>query len=158
MKTSFVFVLLAALGLWLADCAPKPTGSTGNASPAADRLAAERAKSLERAKRDIAGKEKAPSDSVYLHVTVLKKIPAGQLLEIMDHWGAALGVGCDHCHVDKEWASEVKAPKEIARQMIALTTRVNKDIQSIQAIKSEEPGVSCYTCHHGDVTPRRRPK
>ena len=154
MKAGLTFFSLAALALWLAYC----TTSKPTTAASSDPDAPERAKYIERVKRDIAGQENLPADSVFLNVTVLKKIPAERLLTIMDHWGQALGVSCDHCHVNNEWASEVKPPKEIARQMIALTTGINKDIASIKAIKSDDPGVSCYTCHRGDVTPRRNPK
>lgn len=143
--------MLAAL--WLADCtAPKPaTGAT-----ASDPDAPARAKILEEIKRDIAGKENWPADSLYENVKVLKKVSAGRFLEVMDRWGQALGVGCDHCHVKNEWASEVKPEKAVTRQMIELTTRINNDLKRISGL--EDPSVSCYSCHRGEVSPRRQAK
>ena len=153
MKALLTFCAVVLLALWLADCsAPKSAGSA-----AADPDAPGRAKILESLKRDIAGKENWPADSVYQNVKSLKKVSAERFLSIMDRWGQALGVGCDHCHVKNEWASEVKTEKAVTRQMIELTTRINRDLKSIGGIGSEDPSVSCYTCHRGNVTPRRNP-
>lgn len=154
MKTHLTFCSLALLALWLADCtAPKPAANNAAADPDAPA----RAKILESLKRDIAGKENWPADSVYQNVKALKKVSAGRFLEVMDRWGQALGVGCDHCHVKNEWASEVKKEKEVTRQMVELTTRINRDLKSIGGIDSDDPSVSCYTCHRGNPTPRRNP-
>lgn len=153
MKTTLAFITIALLALWLADCtAPKP--ATGPA--ASDPDAPARAKILESLKKDIAGKENWPADSLYENVKVLKNISAERFLGVMDRWGQALGVSCDHCHVKNEWASEVKPEKEVTRQMIELTTRINKDLKSIGGL--EDPSVSCFSCHRGEVKPRRQPK
>jgi len=169
MKAIFTFFFLAAAALWLADCStankstqapppPPPPVAAPTAPPAPDPLVADRTKYLERVRQAIAGKGQMQSDSVFQNIKVFNKMPAERFLGLMDRWSETLGVSCDHCHVPGEWASEVKAPKEIARQMVALTERVNKDIQSIQAIKSEHAGVSCYTCHRGAAKPARRPR
>jgi len=153
MKALLTFCAVVLLALWLADCtAPK---SAANAA-ASDPDAPGRAKIIENLKRDIAGKENWPADSLYENVKVLKTLSAERFLGVMDRWGQALGVGCDHCHVKNEWASEVKPEKAVTRQMIELTTRINKDLKSIGGI--EEASVSCYTCHRGEATPRRQPK
>ena len=153
MKALLTFCAVVLLALWLADCtAPK---SAANAA-ASDPDAAGRAKIIENLKRDIAGKENWPADSLYENVKVLKTLSAERFLGMMDRWGQALGVGCDHCHVKNEWASEVKPEKAVTRQMIELTTRINKDLKSIGGI--DEASVSCYTCHRGEVTPRRQAK
>ncbi len=168
MKAILTFFAIAVIALWLADCStankskatppPPPPTATVPAPATPDPLAADRAKYLDRVRQAIAGKEKMQADSVFQNVKVFNKLPAERLLGIMDRWGETLGVSCDHCHVPGEWASEVKPAKEITRQMMGLVERVNKDIQSIEAIKSERAGVSCYTCHRGDVKPARRPK
>lgn len=153
MKALLTFCSLVLLALWLSDCtAPKPASAA-----VSDPDAPGRAKILESLKRDIAGKENWPADSVYQNVKSLKKVSAERFLGIMDRWGQALGVGCDHCHVKNEWASEVKTEKAVTRQMIELTTRINRDLKSIGGIGSEDPSVSCYTCHRGNATPRRNP-
>ena len=153
MKALLIFCALIVGALWLADCtAPKPGASAAVSDPDAPG----RAKILEEMKRDIAGKENWPADSLYENIKVLKKVSAGRLLEVMDRWGQALGVGCDHCHVKNEWSSEVKPEKEVTRQMIELTTRINNDLKRIGGL--EEPSVSCYSCHRGEVAPRRQAK
>ena len=153
MKLSLFFLSIILLALWLADCTAPKSATAGS-----DPFAADRAKYMDRVKKDIAGQENVSADSVFLNVKVFKNLPAERFLGIMDRWGQALGVSCDHCHVNNEWASEVKAPKEISRQMVGLTNRLNTDLKSIQAIKSDDPSVSCYTCHRGDITPARRAK
>ena len=168
MKAIFTSLFLFGLLFWLADCktsnkpaTPAPAPAVASPAPPApppNALAADRAKYLEKVRQSIAGKEKMQADSVFQNLKKLNKMPAERLLGVMDRWGETLGVSCDHCHVPNEWASETKAPKEIARQMMALIDRVNTDIQSIGAIKSERPGVSCYTCHRGEAKPARRPK
>lgn len=163
MKAIFTSLALLTLLLWLADCkttnapATLPAATTSTAPPP-DPLAADRTKYLDAVRKSIAGKEKMRADSVFQNLKSLSKMPAERVLGMMERWSQTLGVSCDHCHVTNEWASEVKPPKEIARQMMKLTERVNKDIKSIEAIKSEDAGVSCYTCHRGDVKPARRPK
>ena len=155
MKATLTFVTIALLALWMADCAaPKTTATAASLDPDAPN----RAKILEALKKDIAGKENWPADSVYENVKMLKTVTAERFLGIMDRWGQALGVGCDHCHVKNEWASEVKSEKEVTRQMITLTTRINKDLKSIGGLENDDPSVSCYTCHRGNVTPARQAK
>ncbi|MCK6692029.1 MAG: c-type cytochrome [Thermoanaerobaculia bacterium] len=154
MKALLTFCAVVLLSLWLADCtAPKSAANTAASDPDAPA----RAKTLESLKREIAGKENWPADSVYQNVKTLKKVNAERFLGLMDRWGQALGVGCDHCHVKNEWASEVKKEKEITRQMIELNARINRDLKSIGGIGSEDPSVSCFTCHRGNTTPRRNP-
>lgn len=156
MKVILTFLAIAVSALWLADCTASKSSAASTAS--SDPMAANRAKYLEQVRREIAGKENLPADSVFTNIKVFKKMPADRLMGIMDRWGETLGVSCDHCHVLYEWASEAKAPKEITRQMVALTNRINNDIGSIKALKNDDAGISCYTCHRGDVTPARRPK
>ena len=161
MKALLTFLSITIALCWLANCktADKTVLSTAPAPAATpDPVAADRTRYLDRLRKELAGKEKMQADSVFQNLKKLNKVPVGRLLNIMDRWGETLGVSCEHCHVPNEWASEVKQPKEITRQMMSLVERVNQDIQSIEAIKSERAGVSCYTCHHGEAKPARRPK
>lgn len=154
MKALLTFCAVVLLALWLADCtAPKSAANAATPDPDAPA----RTKTLENLKREIAGKESWPADSVYRNVKSLKNVSAERFLTVMDRWGQALGVGCDHCHVKNEWASEVKPEKEVTRQMVELTTRINRDLKKIGGIGSGDPSVSCFTCHRGNTTPRRNP-
>src|SRR5690349_3908735 len=50
--------------------------------------------------KQIAGKEKQPSEAVFKNVKILTGIPAGNLLKIMQiGFSRSLGTSCAHCHV-----------------------------------------------------------
>jgi hypothetical protein len=156
MKSILTFLGFAALVFWLADCTTAKKAAGANAGSGPDPVAADRAVQLEKARQAIAGKTGQSGDAVYQNLKLLNKQTAGRVLEIMDIWGAALGVSCDHCHVSNEWASEVKKEKEITRQMVAFTTEVNRQLEQMAALGGEVTGVSCYTCHRGEARPARK--
>jgi hypothetical protein len=83
------------------------------------------------------------AEDVYMDVQVLKDIPGDQLMPAMRYITVALGVGCDHCHDVKNFASDDKPGKAQARNMMKM----------MFAINAENFGgrreVTCYTCHHG---------
>lgn len=70
----------------------------------------------------------------------------------------ALGVKCDYCHVQGNFASDEKRPKHTARRMLELTMALNAD-----NFPSHTPGegqsklgrVTCYTCHQGAQVPKQ---
>ena len=68
-------------------------------------------------------------------------------------WGRALGVGCGHCHVVDQWASEQKNEKQIAREMAAMTGTINQELKTIENLEGPNPTVNCTTCHRGQVKP-----
>ena len=69
-------------------------------------------------------------------------------------FGHSLGVRCQHCHVLGHWSEEDKNTKQIARDMMAMTGRINNELlPAIKNIKSEHAGVNCGTCHHGIARP-----
>lgn len=71
---------------------------------------------------------------------------------------AALGVKCEHCHVQGNFASDEKRAKHTARRMLELTMALNTDYF---ATHTAEPGqsklgrVTCYTCHQGAAIPKQ---
>lgn len=70
----------------------------------------------------------------------------------------ALGVKCDHCHVQGNFASDEKRPKHTARRMLELTIALNADnfaSHTAQAGQSKLGRVTCYTCHQGGLTPKQ---
>jgi hypothetical protein len=88
----------------------------------------------------------------YKNIKVLKDIPASQLFESMRYFAFALGVECQFCHVEGNFAADDKRTKETARHMIARTQSIN------QANFNGRSQVQCYTCHSGHEQPRRLPE
>lgn len=123
-----------------------------------DPLAADRAQYTARVYELIKGREQVAVDSVFQNLKVLSSFPAENLVFAMEKWSEALGVSCDHCHVTGEWASDVKKEKHIARQMVTLGEELNASLRKIDGLKSEKPGVNCFTCHRGEIKPARRKK
>ena len=100
------------------------------------------------------GKENAPAESVFKNLKVIKGVTVEQALMRMNAYGRSLGVRCQHCHVLGHWDDEDKNEKQIARDMMAMTGRINSELlPAIKNIKSERPGVNCGTCHGGRARP-----
>lgn len=83
----------------------------------------------------------------FKNIQVLKDIPASQLLPGMRYITTALGVECNFCHVDGNFPSDDKRPKQTARQMMTMLFAINKDNFD------GRPEVSCFTCHQGRQSP-----
>ena len=91
-----------------------------------------------------------------------KNISRADLIATMRTFSQSLGVRCTHCHVGEEgkplstfdFASDKKANKAIARDMLRLVHRLNtKDLPAIGGLES--PQVTCYTCHRGAKEPAK---
>jgi cytochrome c5 len=91
-----------------------------------------------------------------------KNITSKALQEIMvDEFQDALGVSCNFCHAEEkdshhlDYASDAKPEKEIARSMMRMTMRINReDFQLNGAMIGDSVlAVSCSTCHHGQPHP-----
>lgn len=70
----------------------------------------------------------------------------------------ALGVKCDHCHVQGNFASDEKRPKHTARRMLELTMALNVENFSTHTPaegQSKLGRVTCYTCHQGAQVPKQ---
>jgi hypothetical protein len=90
-----------------------------------------------------------------------KNISQEELFSIMKGYSAALGVKCVECHagtptadgkMDFDFASDAKAEKEIARQMIRMVSAINgKYLKKIGGGQFEQ--ISCVTCHRGSLKP-----
>lgn len=76
----------------------------------------------------------------------LKILPPENIGRVMQGYRASLGVMCNHCHVQGDFASDENPKKEVARKMIAL-------VKDINAKLPEGKGVTCFTCHRGAVEP-----
>jgi hypothetical protein len=101
----------------------------------------------------------------YKNLKVLpKNISRANLLATMKSFSQSLGVRCTYCHVGEDnqplsamdFASDKKANKAIARDMLRLVNRLNRrDLPAIGGLT--EPRVTCYTCHRGSKEPARAP-
>lgn len=87
------------------------------------------------------------AEQVNKNIQALKGLPESQLLPVMNYISTSLGVRCNFCHVNNngnwDYASDEKGAKKTAREMIVMTTGVNRDV--FKGV----PEVSCYTCHRG---------
>ncbi len=106
--------------------------------------------------RSIAGRENQPAESVFKNIKVLKGVPAGRLVNIMNMgFGRSLGVGCGFCHVPGKWDLDDKEEKNTARVMIAMVGAINHDYLSKLPVDSGRPApaANCFTCHRGMPKP-----
>lgn len=85
-----------------------------------------------------------------------RDMPQGQLMQVMQSFSRALGVQCSYCHVAGDFASDANGHKNIARGMLRMTQRLNRELlPEIQGLG--EPRVSCFTCHRGEAQPATSP-
>lgn len=89
-----------------------------------------------------------------------KDISHDELSQVMRGFNAALGVKCNHCHAAKpngekglDFASDANPNKNISRQMMKMTNKINK-----KYFKHQHEGliqnISCETCHNGNAKPK----
>jgi hypothetical protein len=106
-------------------------------------------------RKSIAGKEQAPAETVFKNIQLLKGVPAGRVLRIMElGYARSLGVNCTHCHIPGAWEKDEKPTKQIARDMAAMADAINNQhLKQIKNLKSETPVVNCTTCHRGQTKP-----
>lgn len=114
----------------------------------------DQAKALAQLREQIKGRENLPADSVFQHIKMLQKMPAGRLLAIMEFgYAKSLGVTCAHCHNPNAWESEEKPTKQITREMAAMVNTLNTDLLANIKNLNHKPVVNCTTCHRGQVKP-----
>lgn len=100
----------------------------------------------------------------------LKVLPAStttaNILPIMRNFAAALGTNCGYCHVwtgpglpTNDYASDEKAPKEVARVMMRMVGEVNQNLAANIKGKAADQitKVQCMTCHRGAAIPTLPP-
>lgn len=85
--------------------------------------------------------------------------------KVMDGFKVALGVKCNFCHAASaddpkhmDFASDAKPEKDMARDMMRMTAKINKKyfhIKDASNIKSVL-AVSCFTCHNGTAHPENK--
>ena len=98
----------------------------------------------------------------------LKVLPADvNIMKTMGEIRAALGVQCNYCHgssdagqggagrgpgAQVDFASDENPHKLVARNMMHMMEDINARFPDGKA------HVTCYTCHHGESTPKMEPK
>src|SRR5581483_835545 len=104
-----------------------------------------------------AATDKQPlAEDVFKNIQVLKGIPVSEFMATMGFFAASVGLNCVFCHVPesledwKKFADDVPR-KRIARNMIAMVNTINKTSFGGRA------AVTCYSCHHGNETPKQIP-
>lgn len=130
--------------------------TTTNANPAShEEKPFDQAQKIAELTKQIAGKENLPAEQVFKNIQVLKGIPAGRLLRIMElGYSRSLGVNCTHCHVVDQWDKDDKPTKPIAREMSKMVQTINNDLlKPIKNLKGPNPIVNCTTCHRGQIKP-----
>lgn len=113
----------------------------------------------------IAG-SKPPQDQPKRNLKVLpKNISHEELDAVMDEFKEALGVKCNFCHAARkddpkklDFASDEKGEKEIARDMMRMTGKINKKYFKFKpgADKTVVPPITCKTCHNGKPHPESK--
>ncbi|HKF53461.1 MAG TPA: c-type cytochrome [Candidatus Acidoferrales bacterium] len=83
----------------------------------------------------------------FKNIQVLKDTPASQLIPGMRYITSALGVECNFCHVQDNFASDDKQEKQTARKMMTMMFAINNNNFG------GRPQVSCFTCHQGHNEP-----
>jgi hypothetical protein len=102
---------------------------------------------------DTGGRDDKPAGEVFKNIQVLKALPAGQLRGVMGTWTRSLGVRCEACHIEGQFDKDDVPAKQVAREMVQMTGKINNDfLKGIKGL-SDNPKISCYTCHRGNVKP-----
>jgi tetratricopeptide (TPR) repeat protein len=84
-----------------------------------------------------------------------------QVVNVMQAFTAALGVGCDHCHVfnqgaPPDFASDDKPEKDMARAMMKIATDLNANLAvAFDKPSAELTRIQCITCHRGVPEPKQ---
>jgi len=105
-----------------------------------------------------------PPKEQFKNLKVLPKDISEQRLDsVMNEFEKALGVGCDFCHVKPadstanwDMALDDKPEKNIARKMIEMSNKINKDFFNATTKYGDENAlleIHCVTCHHGEPHP-----
>ena len=84
-----------------------------------------------------------------------------QVIQVMQNFTAALGVGCDFCHDLKQgqppdFASDDKKEKDMARAMMKIATDLNANLPKALGMEPKDTTrVQCITCHRGVPEPKQ---
>ncbi|HEU0063799.1 MAG TPA: c-type cytochrome [Flavisolibacter sp.] len=91
-----------------------------------------------------------------------KNISSNELNRIMvDEFSESVGMTCTSCHAKEkgserlDYASDTKPEKQIARNMMRMTLKLNRKYFGVKhpLIGSSILSISCNTCHKGEPIP-----
>ena len=84
-----------------------------------------------------------------------------QVVAVMQNFTAALGVGCNFCHVinqgqPPDFASDDKKEKDMARAMMKVATDLNAELPKALGMEPKDTTrIGCITCHRGVPEPKQ---
>ena len=90
-------------------------------------------------------------------VKVLRGLNVQEFEAEMQFMNQALGVGCGHCHVRGDFASEANPRKAASRRMLEMTKAINQQFfpdGAAAAGASRLGKITCFTCHNGHEVPK----
>ena len=87
------------------------------------------------------------------NLKILKTTSGVEVRQIMRTFTAGLGVQCNYCHVQGNFASDENPKKETARQMIKMAQEINS-----KNFSDGKMHVTCFTCHRGEAEPKTAPE
>lgn len=90
-----------------------------------------------------------PAERVFESVQSFKGQKAATLMKAMSEWTASVGVECTHCHTDNGKWEQDHLQKDVTRQMMTMTKRLN------DTWFGGEPVITCWGCHRGQPIPDR---
>ncbi len=157
MKKLFA-LLIPIIVVLLAWQQPPPQGNRPRPAPInQDSLKKERQRMVDEVMADIKGKEGMRADSVFTNIKLFKNLSAERMLNVMNEgWSKALGVGCNHCHNVNKWSDEAKSDKQLARDMAAMTNKINKELLQTMKGLDDKSSINCTSCHNGRKHPAKR--
>jgi hypothetical protein len=146
---------LGLAGIWIYTAKTAARVGSNEAGPTQEREPFDQNQKLADLAKRIAGQETKPASEVFKNIQLLKAMPAGRLLKVMEFgYSKSLGVNCAHCHVVDQWEKDDKPTKQITREMIKMAGAINNDyLKNIKNLKSENPIINCTTCHRGQIRP-----
>lgn len=89
---------------------------------------------------------------IYKNVPLLGDLTVPEFTRIMlaiTQWVAPPEQSCTYCHEATDLASDAVYTKVVSRRMIEMTRHINANWQ----VHVAETGVTCFTCHGGQIAP-----
>jgi hypothetical protein len=89
-----------------------------------------------------------PAEEKYKNIQVFKGEPSSRILPAMFFMRGALGISCNHCHVNfRDFEKDDNPNKDVARKMIRMVRSLN------QSDFGGQLTITCNTCHRGQPKP-----